>query len=183
MKIKQEILEASWQEHFSSEPELAMFISFEAGFIAGLECQQAAPALLAALQNLVDYCDRRLFQSVHVTQEPPRNAIRPRRYCPRRRRWGMTAPVCLCCELPATHLLADWEVCEAHAAALADPGPACAECGGLLTAGDVEAGETVCLECAGLELLATLRSTQGGAEINLESPLLATVRVGLASPT
>lgn len=32
--------------------------------------KQAAPALLEALGNLVDYCDRTLFSYVHITQEP-----------------------------------------------------------------------------------------------------------------
>lgn len=61
MEIKQEILEASWQEHFSDEPELAMFISFEAGFIAGLECQQAA--LVAALRDLLAWANIQDFHS------------------------------------------------------------------------------------------------------------------------
>lgn len=50
--------------------------------------------------------------------------------------------LCLCCDAPATVILADWELCEAHAVALTDAGPLCAECGEPLT------GEGVCLECA-----------------------------------
>lgn len=48
--------------------------------------------------------------------------------------------------------------------------PTCTECGQPLSTEDVEAGETTCLDCAGAEFM---------AEIDLESPLLATVAVRL----
>jgi len=65
--------------------------------------------------------------------------------------------LCICCDAPATHLMGDWEVCEAHAASLTTPDPLCAAgCGQPLTSEDIEAGETVCLDCARAEVLATL---------------------------
>lgn len=50
------------------------------------------------------------------------------------------------------------------------PSLICAECSGPLAPEDILAGETTCLECAGLELM---------AEVDFESPLLAVVRVKL----
>lgn len=49
--------------------------------------------------------------------------------------------------------------------------PVCAECGEPLISDDIDAGETTCLDCAGLAVQ---------AEIWQESPLLARVRVALA---
>ena len=31
--------------------------------------------------------------------------------------------ICVCCDAPATHALADWDVCEAHYEVLAAPWP------------------------------------------------------------
>lgn len=53
---------------------------------------------------------------------------------------------------------------------ISEDAPQCTECGNPLTQEDIDAGETICLNCAGAEFM---------AEIDEESPLLATVRVTL----
>lgn len=79
---------------------------------------------------------------------------------------------CVFCDAPAVALAGDLEVCEEHYNQLAspDPAPTCDQCGGALSQEDIEAGETTCLDCAAEALT---------AEIDLESPLLATVRLRL----
>jgi len=81
---------------------------------------------------------------------------------------------CVLCEQPAVAVLGDWEVCEAHYNSLAspDPEPVCDQCGAPLTQDDIDAGETTCLDCAAAELV---------PEIDLTSPLLATVSARLAA--
>lgn len=85
---------------------------------------------------------------------------------------GNEVIACLMCEAPtpATHLVGDWPVCEAHAAGLEDAGPRCEACGGPLSEDDVLAGEVTCLDCAAAEVT-----------IDLETPLLAVVRARLTA--
>jgi predicted amidophosphoribosyltransferase len=79
----------------------------------------------------------------------------------------LNAPLCLCCDAPAT--TADGYCADCYNA-IATPDPLCAECGEPLTSDDLAAGETTCLACAGQEL---------EAEIEQEGPLLAVVRARL----
>ncbi len=85
----------------------------------------------------------------------------------------MNKILCDFCETePASIEEGDWQLCpRCYNELMAGPeAHCCAECGQPLSAEDVEAGETICLDCAGAEFM---------AEIDLESPLLATVAVRL----
>jgi hypothetical protein len=57
-------MEKAWEEHLADDSEMASFISFEAGFLAGLDHQQAECDSLKVLnQALTEKYDGAILQS------------------------------------------------------------------------------------------------------------------------